>query len=40
MYLDGKEGDLFATILRVRYCNKVSVSTKELRFRFHILKNW
>lgn len=26
-YLDGKEGELFSMILKVRYCNKINVRT-------------
>lgn len=29
-YLEGKEGDLFSVLLRVRYCNKVNVSQGNL----------
>jgi CLIP-associating protein 1/2 len=36
VYLDGKESELFSTILRVRYSNKITVSTSKC---IHTLPN-
>lgn len=39
-YVEGREADIFSTLLRVRYCNKLNVSYNRLRFSWsnHFIK--